>query len=117
MSCRIAPSVTKHHWRQEMKRSGLFWTIGLLLLGTSISWAQDVRYNFDKDSDFSTFKTYKWVEIKDAQKVDDILNKKIKSTVDAQLAAKGMTKTDADSADLYIGYQAAVGKEKQFTLY
>jgi hypothetical protein len=100
-----------------MKRSGLFWTIGILLLGTSISWAQDVRYNFDKDSDFSTFKTYKWVEIKDAQKVDDILNKNIQSTVDAQLAAKGMTKTDADSADLYIGYQAAVGKEKQFTLY
>jgi hypothetical protein len=101
----------------EMKRKGFWGTIGLLLLGTSISWAQDVRYNFDKDSDFSTFKTYKWVEIKDAQKVDDILNKNIQSTVDAQLSAKGMTKTDAPSADLYIGYQAAVGQEKQFTSY
>jgi len=102
---------------KQMKRSSLCWTIGLLLLGSAISWTQDVRYNFDKDSDFSRFKTYKWVLIKNAQPVDDILNKNIQSTVDAQLAAKGMTKTDADSADLYIGYQAAVGQEKQLTLY
>jgi hypothetical protein len=98
-----------------MKRSGLLLTIVLLLLG--ISWSQDVRYNFDKDADFSKFKTYKWVELKDAAKVDDIMDKNIKAAIDAELAAKGLTKTDADSADLYVGYQAAVGQEKQFTSY
>jgi hypothetical protein len=26
--------------------------------------AQDVSYNFDQDTDFSKFKSYKWVDIK-----------------------------------------------------
>src|SRR5262249_4534178 len=33
------------------------------------------------------------------------------------LAKKGLTKTDADTADLYVGYQAAVGQEKEYTSF
>jgi len=32
--------------------------------------AQDVSYNFDQDTDFSQFKSYKWVNIKSVQQVD-----------------------------------------------
>jgi hypothetical protein len=87
------------------------------LLFSGIVLAQDVRYNFDKQTDFSKFKTYKWVPMKEAAKVDDLLDKQIKEAIDAELAKKGLTKTDADTADLYIGYQAGVGTEKQFTSY
>jgi hypothetical protein len=38
-------------------------------------------------------------------------------TVDAELATEDLTKTDADAADLYVGYQAGIGTEKQFTSY
>ena len=99
-----------------MKSSALS-TIGLLLLGLSSVFAQDVRYNFDKEADFSKFKTYKWVALKDAAKLDDMLDKQIKESLDAELAKKGLTKVDEDNADLYVGYQAAVGQEKQFTSY
>jgi hypothetical protein len=92
-------------------------SITLLFLAAGTAVAQDVRYNFDKDTDFSRFKTYRWVPMKDAPKVDDLLDKQIKDTIDAELAKKGLTKTDADTADLYIGYQAGVGTEKQFTSY
>jgi len=34
--------------------------------------------------------------------------------VDAQLASRGLTKTDSDKADLYIGYQTAVNQEMQW---
>jgi hypothetical protein len=99
-----------------MKKIALFSMVGLLLVtGTAI--AQDVRYNFDKNTDFSRFKTYKWVEIKDAAKVDNLADGQIKEAVDAQLAAKGLSKVSEDSADLYVGYQAAVGQEKEFTSY
>jgi hypothetical protein len=37
------------------------------------------------------------------------VDKQIIAAVDAELATKGLTKIDADSADLYVGYQAAVG--------
>jgi hypothetical protein len=87
----------------------------LIALGTAV--AQDVRYNFDKDTDFSKFKTYKWVAIKDAAKVSDLVDKQIKDAIDAELATKGLSRVEQDNADLYIGYQPAVGEEKQFNSY
>ncbi len=89
----------------------------LLLMACGSVLAQDVRYNFDKSADFSKFKTYKWVDLKGAQKLDDLVDKQIKAAIDAQLAQKGLTKSDTDNADLFIGYQPAVGQEKQFTSY
>ena len=89
----------------------------LLVMITAVARAQDVRYNFDKDTDFSKFKTYKWVPIKDAQKVDDITDKQIKDAIDSALATKGLEKTTSDDADLYIGYQTAIGQEKQYTSF
>jgi hypothetical protein len=89
----------------------------LMLLATGTLFAQDVRYNFDKNTDFSKFKTYRWVSIKDASKVDDLTDRQIKDTIDSELAKKGLTKVDTENADLYVAYQAAIGTEKQFTSY
>jgi len=94
-----------------------FLAAAFLLLGVSSAVAQDVRYDFDKDKDFSKYKTYKWVAIKGADLPDDLTSKKITSAIDAELATKGFTKTEADAVDLYIGYQTAVGQEKEFTSY
>ena len=88
----------------------------MLMIAVSVL-GQDVRYNFDKDTDFSRFKTYKWVDIKDAAKVDDLRDKQIKQAVDTELAAKGLQKVDDDSANLFVGYQAGIGQEKEFTSY
>ena len=95
----------------------LFITLVGLLLAAGTALGQDVRYNFDKNADFSKFKTYKWVTIKDAAKVNDLTDKQIIAAVDAELATKGLTKTSDDSANLYIGYQAGIGQEKQFTSF
>jgi hypothetical protein len=35
--------------------------------------------------------------------------------VDAELAPKGLTKVNDDSANLFVGFQAGIGQEKQFT--
>ena len=88
-----------------------------LLVGTGSAFAQDVRYNFDKTANFSAFKTYKWVVMKGATPLPDLVDKQIKASVDAELARKGLTKTEADTADLYVGYQGAVGTEKEYTSY
>jgi hypothetical protein len=98
-----------------MKRV-LFLSI-VALLSAVTAFGQDVRYNFDKNTDFSRFKTYRWVEIKDAAKVNDLVAKQIMGALDAELATKGLKKVDSDPADLYIGYQAGIGQEKQFTSY
>ncbi len=91
--------------------------LAFLAIGLSSAFAQDVRYNFDKNADFSKFKTYKWVDIKNADHVDDLTASQIKAAIDTELATKGLTKVETDDADLYIGYQTAIGTEKQFTSY
>lgn len=89
----------------------------LLALGVAGVAAQDVRYNYAQDVDFSKFKTYKWVEIKGSDHANELTTKQIMASIDAELAKKGLTKTDTDTADLYIGMQTAIGTEKQFTSY
>ncbi len=100
-----------------MKRVMLSFSLLGLLLTASVALGQDVRYNFDKNTDFSKFRTYKWVTLKDVAKVNELTDKQIIATVDAELATKGLSRVETDTADLYIGYQAAVGQEKQFTSY
>lgn len=95
----------------------VFFSMALVLLLASSAMGQDIRYNYDKDADFSKFKTYKWVTLKNATPVDSITDKDIKDAIDSQLATKGLSKVDGDNADLLIGYQVDVGTEKQFTSY
>ena len=91
--------------------------VALLLAGASTAVAQDVRYNFDKQASFATFKTYKWVALKGAPPLSDLVDRQVKAAVDAELSRKGLTKATGDDADLYVGYQAAVDQEKEFTSY
>jgi hypothetical protein len=112
------PRVVRLQLQKERSMKSLYaLPLVLLLAATTNASAQDVRYNFDKDANFPSFKTYKWVALKDAPKLNDLVDKQIKETVDAELAKKGLTKSDSDTADLYIGYQAGVGTEKQYTSF
>lgn len=95
-----------------MKKLGLI-ALLWLLTGAPNLYAQDVLYNFAQDANFSIYRTYKWVSIGGAQKMDEPIAKEITEAVNAELAKKGFVKTEADSADLYVGYQAATGSEKE----
>jgi Domain of unknown function (DUF4136) len=99
-----------------MKRLSVL-LLGVFLAGTSTALAQDVRYNFDKDTNFGALKTYKWVALKGAQPLSELVDKQVKAAVDAELGKKGLTRSEGETADLYIGYQAAVDTEKQYTSY
>jgi len=99
-----------------MKVAACF-AIGVLFLGARPAAAQDVRYDFDREKDFSKYHTYKWITIKGADQPDDLTAKALTRAIDAELAKKGMTKTDAENADIYIGYQTAIGQEKEFTSF
>jgi Domain of unknown function (DUF4136) len=81
------------------------------------AFAQDVRYNFASDANFSKYKTFKWVDIKGADQLNQIADGQLKSAVDQELAAKGLHRTEADNADLFVGYQVSIGHEKEITSY
>jgi len=90
---------------------------GVILFTCGAAVAQDVSYNYAQGTDFSKFKTYKWVNIPGAQAPNQLLDQQIKQSIDSQLAAKGFTKTNADTADLYVGYQVSISQQTQWNAY
>jgi hypothetical protein len=56
------------------------------------AFAQQVKSDFDHQANFSQYKTYSWQEVKPPNSLWD---SRIKSAVDAQLAAKGWTQVDS----------------------
>src|SRR6516165_5923204 len=91
--------------------------VAMLLLAAGTLAAQDVKYNFMPGTDFSKYHTYKWVAIEGASHPNQIMDQEIKQAVDTQLASKGLTKTDGEKADLYVGYQIAVDQERQWNAW
>jgi hypothetical protein len=98
-----------------MKR--IFSTLIALACLSVVAWSQKVSYNFDQSADFSKFKTYKWIDIKGATHPDQLTDKQIKDAIDSQLALKGLSKTEQEKADLYVGYQVGLDQEKQVTTF
>jgi len=99
----------------QMVKLGMALVLALLASGTAP--AQDVSTNSMPGADFSKYHTYKWVTIEGATYPNQIVDTQIKNSIDSQLAAKGLTKADGDKADLYVGYQGSIDKQKQWNAY
>ena len=75
---------------KALSRLTIYGTFLMALLGSALG--QQVKIDFDHHADFSQYKTYSWQEIKDPNSLWDA---RIKSAVNAQLAAKGWTQVDS----------------------
>ena len=84
-----------------------------LTLVAAVAYGQDVSYNFDQQADFTKYRTYQWVQVKDAEQIDPLTAQQITAAFEKQLALKGLTKAAGDQADLAVAYQVAVSKEKE----
>jgi hypothetical protein len=91
--------------------------MGAILFTCGVTLAQDVSYNYAQGTNFSKFKTYKWVNIPGAEAPNQLLDQQIRQSIDSQLAAKGFIKTEADTADLYVGYQLSINQQTQWNAY
>lgn len=89
----------------------------LALLASSMTPAQDVTTNSMPGADFTKYHTYKWVTIEGASHPNQIVDAQIKASIDSQLGARGLTKTQSDKADLYIDYQVSVSQQRQWNAY
>ena len=88
-------------------------TAALALLGT-ITFAQNVTYDFDRATDFSRLRTYTWVR---GTILDDELNhKRVVGAVDTQLSLKGLTKVETSTnPDLLVAYHATFDRDLQIS--
>jgi Domain of unknown function (DUF4136) len=102
-------------------RSLLFVSALAIILGIAAApapvSAQDVRTNAMPGTDFAKYKTYKWVTIEGARYPNQIVDAQIKQAIDQQMAAKGFTKTEAETADLDVAYQVSTTQQTQWSAY
>ena len=89
----------------------------VVLIGCSVAMTQEVLGNFLLGTDFSKYHTYKWINIEGGADPNQSVDASIKQSFDAQLKSKGLSRTDNDKADLYVGYQAAVDQKKDWKRY
>jgi ribosomal protein L3 len=67
--------------------------VSLLVILSACS-SLKVTYDYDKQADFSTYKTYAYSEDSKNLPVNDLNRNRIMSAVDNEMAAKGFTKSD-----------------------
>jgi hypothetical protein len=88
-----------------------------LLYCCGLGLAQDTTFNFMPGTNFGQFHSFKWVTIPGGVHPNQIVDQEIQNAVVGQLTGKGLTQTQADNADLYVGYQVAVDQEKQWNAF
>jgi hypothetical protein len=85
-----------------------------LVLAPALAFAQKVTYDYEKSADFAGFKTY---ALKDGTKVGQpLIDDRIVNAINTELAAKGLTKADANP-DVYVVYHVAFDKQKDISTY
>ena len=79
----------------------------------AIAAAQKTSYDYNKEANFASYKTY---GLKDGTKVGDpLIDDRIVNAIEAELKAKGLTKSD--NPDIFVVYHVAFDKEKDISTY
>jgi hypothetical protein len=70
----------------------IFASVGIALLFATATFAQQVKTDYDRDANFSQYKTYSWEQV---QTQDQLWVERIKEAVNAALTAKGLTPVES----------------------
>jgi hypothetical protein len=92
---------------------------GLILLALTLcagaANAQKVKVDWDRMTDFTPYKTYKWTKIPSPRTPTPEMEKLILSMTDTQLGARGMKKIEEGEPDLLVGYSITLEPPKKGT--
>jgi Domain of unknown function (DUF4136) len=70
----------------------IFTSVGIAILFASASFAQQVKTDYARGTDFSRYKTYSWQKV---QTPDPLWVNRIKEAVNGAMTAKGLTPVDS----------------------
>src|SRR5229473_5931558 len=92
----------------------IFASVGIVLLAATASFAQQVKTDYDRSTDFSHYKTYSWEKV---QTQDPLLVDRIKEAVNADLTAKGWTPVNSGGDVSIIAIEVAHNQQTLNTFY
>ena len=101
----------------KINKTALAFGILTLLVTATGGYAQKIKYNYVRGTDFSKYQTYKWVRVEKADYPNQILDDQIMQSIDRQLSQKGLRRIDTGTPDLAMVYQVALRGERQWNSY
>src|SRR5690349_4686524 len=100
--------------RSGLRTSLLTTCLALWTISVAPAFAQTVKVDYDRDVDFSKFKTYAWQEGRSG--ANPVVDKRIVQAIDAQLSARGWTRVEA-SPNALVTYHAAIDGRRQLNAW
>ena len=91
----------------------VFLLIGMIVFAGTVS-AQQVKTDFDRSANFTHYKTYSWEQVKTKDALDA---GRIKSAVNAALAAKGWTQVDSGGDVSIVAMEITKNQQTLNTFY
>ena len=88
-----------------MKKITLYFALGLVLLIPACS-SITVSYDYDKTANFAAYKTYAYTPEALSLAIGDLNRDRIIASIDAEMAARGITKSDSPDALIDLIVQA-----------
>jgi hypothetical protein len=89
-------------------------SVGIVLLGATASFAQQVKTDYDRSANFSQYKTYSWEKV---QTQDPLWVDRIKEAVNAALAAKGLTPVESGGDIAIVAMETTQNQRTLNTFY
>ena len=92
----------------------IFASVGIVLLAATASFAQQVKTDYDRGTDFTQYKTYSWEKV---QTQDPLWVNRIKQAVDSALAAKGWTQAPSGGNVSIVAIEMTRNQQSLDTFY
>jgi Domain of unknown function (DUF4136) len=89
-------------------------SVGLMLVLASVLFARQVKTDYDHNANFGQYKTYSWEKV---QTKDQLLVDRIKSAVNAALAAKGWTEVPSGGDAEIFAVETTQDQQTMDTFY
>jgi hypothetical protein len=92
----------------------IFTSVGIVLLAATASFAQQVKTDYDRSTDFTQYKTYSWEKV---QTQDPLWVNRIKQAVNSALAAKGWTQAPSGGNVSIVAIEMTRNQQSLDTFY
>jgi len=89
-------------------------SVGVMLLAATASFAQQVKTDYDRSTDFSQYKTYSWEKV---QTQDPLWVDRIHEAVNAALTAKGWTQVPSGGNVAIVAVEMTRNQQTLDTFY
>jgi hypothetical protein len=92
----------------------IFASVGIATFFAATSFAQQVKTDYDRNANFSQYKTYSWEKV---QTQDPLWVDRIKEAVNAALTAKGVTPVESGGDIAVVAVEATQSQRTLNTFY